>query len=128
MKQTPRKSYRVQVKSGTTAIMDTPTNRPSNRHWRGTPKEKPRARSVDFFQEAEDFECAMLGSLGFATNYIMEQTGLSFGQVIYRLGKAGIRRMDFRHGKTAMARFLIDSTSRNKIAKEVRRELHETIS
>ena len=48
-------------------------------------------------------EAARLGEKGFATS-IMDQTGLSAGQVQYRLTKAKIRRADFRNGLTIAAR------------------------
>lgn len=56
------------------------------------------------FTTDRDREAARLGEKGFATSYIMDQTGLSAGQVQYRLTKAKIRRADFRNGLTIAAR------------------------
>src|SRR5215813_1678267 len=65
--------------------------------------ERPKQRLVDFLHIRADYECALLGSLGFSTYYIKKKTGLSDGQVTYRLNKAEIRRAEFRNGESIYA-------------------------
>ena len=50
-----------------------------------------------------DFRCALLGSLGFSTRLITEHTGLTPGQVAYRLRLGGVRRADYRNGTSGTA-------------------------
>jgi len=56
------------------------------------------------FNTERDREAARLGEKGFATKFIVQETGLSSSQVQYRLNKANIRRADFRNGLTVAAR------------------------
>lgn len=68
---------------------------------------------VDFFQEKQDHECALLGALGFSTNYICEKTGLTPSQVSYRLAKAGLTgksvasRKAFRNGTSPFVKTVL---------------------
>jgi hypothetical protein len=57
---------------------------------------------VDFVNHAVDLRVAVLGSLGFATDYIAAKTGLTRCQVLYRLRRAGVRRLDYRNGDSAV--------------------------
>jgi hypothetical protein len=56
----------------------------------------------------EDLQCAILGALGFSTQYIMEQTGLSACQISYRLRKGTIKRADYRNGTSDMAQRVME--------------------
>jgi hypothetical protein len=51
-----------------------------------TDREPPKR--VDFHANANDFRCVVLAAIGLTTVAIMKQTGLTFGQVEYRLRKA----------------------------------------
>lgn len=70
-------------------------------------RKKVAARSVIFTRNPEDFDVALMGSLGFSTKAIMNKTGLSFSQVIYRLNKGKIRRVDYRNGETTLSQFIL---------------------
>lgn len=51
----------------------------------------------------DELRCAILAGMGFSTQFIMEETGLTQSQVTYRLNKAQIKRADYRNGGSAMA-------------------------
>ncbi len=55
------------------------------------------------FTANDDIECALRALLGQSTRAIEAATGLSGGQVNYRVHKAGINRWDFRNGQTHLA-------------------------
>jgi hypothetical protein len=85
---------------------------------------------VDFFHNAADTQAALLGSLGFSTSYIQARTGLTQCQVLYRLGKATIRRSDYRDGQSPLAqkvfghvKFLAEVSIKSKLEKAMRAEL-----
>jgi hypothetical protein len=59
---------------------------------------KRRPIRVDYENNAADHQCALLGSLGFSTKFIIAETGLTECQTTYRLHKAEIRRSDYRNG------------------------------
>lgn len=59
------------------------------------------------FDAGDDVECAIRALLGQSTEAIMLATGLSAGQVQYRISKAQINRWDFRHGRTQLASEMI---------------------
>lgn len=66
----------------------------------------------------EDLQCAILAALGFSTQHIMEQTGLSAGQISYRLRKGVIKRADYRNGTSAMAQRVMENViPSNKVIK-----------
>ena len=73
--------------------------KPEKRH-----KASPRPVSL---LEGEDFRCAMYGSMGFSTYFIMRHTNLTTSQIAYRLRKGSIRRKDFRNGQTIVAARLL---------------------
>lgn len=56
------------------------------------------------FLDSEGKDAARLGEHGFTNKFIAQQTGLSEGQVQYRLTLAGIKRRSFRNGETAEAK------------------------
>lgn len=59
------------------------------------------------FQNVNDLEVAILGSMGFSTAFIMERTGLTKYQVVYRLTKAEVKRADYRNGHSRIAKSVI---------------------
>lgn len=75
---------------------------------------KKRSKYVDFENNLADFEAILLGSLGKSTQFIMMQTGLSPGQISYRLKKQQIRRMDYRNGISELSQRLL--TVERKVA------------
>lgn len=60
------------------------------------------------FTDGEDLECAILGLLGASTKGIIAATGLTLGQVKYRIKKADIQRREFRDGRTPFAKRIIN--------------------
>jgi hypothetical protein len=54
---------------------------------------------------SDEVNCGILGQMGMSTKCIMEQTGLTYCQVTYRLKRAGVVRKDYRDGisNTAMS-------------------------
>jgi hypothetical protein len=60
------------------------------------------------FDAGDDVECAVRALLGQTTRAIVAATGLSESQVQYRVSKAGINRWDFRNGKTALAKKVVE--------------------
>lgn len=68
-----------------------------------------RKTRINFFAGA-DLHCCRLGAMGFSTTAIAEATGLSEGQVMYRLRIGGITRADYRNGKSAVALKLLRYT------------------
>jgi len=83
-----------------------------------------KPRRVDFFDVADDFECAFLGSLGFSTRCILKHTKLSPGQIGYRLKKAEIRRMDYRDGESDTATMVLRSL-RDRLEKDLNAYLRD---
>jgi hypothetical protein len=73
---------------------------------RHLPKSGPR-KHVDLLHDEDDFECALLASLGFSTHMICDKTGLRPHQVTYRLGKGEIKRSDYRNGSSPVARAML---------------------
>lgn len=76
--------------------------------------------------EGEDFTCALLGSLGFSTRYIMEHTEFSTGQISYRLRLGGIKRSDYRDGKSTLSGTIM-KRARNIAIPEVKAHLAKVI-
>ena len=67
---------------------------------------------------SDELDCGILAKMGMSTKCIMEETGLTHCQVTYRLNKAGIKRKDYRDGKSDFARLvmrrMMPSTNRDK--------------
>lgn len=61
------------------------------------------------FESSQDVECACRALLGQTTDAICRETGLSKGQVQYRIHKAQIDRMAYRHGRTSFSKVVIDN-------------------
>jgi hypothetical protein len=68
---------------------------------------RQKARKVDFYIYKEDFEAALMGSLGQSAAAISAKTGLTKGKVTYRLRKAGVRLGDYRSGESSIARLVL---------------------
>lgn len=62
--------------------------------------------------DGDDFHCALLGSLGFSTRLINSRTGLSTGQIAYRLRKGSIKRQDYRNGDSPLATRILTQSRR----------------
>lgn len=64
------------------------------RRARGRVREQDRTlpSRVDFFLNANDLRCVLLAAAGWSTAAIAMQTGLTVGQVVYRLHKSEKRR------------------------------------
>jgi hypothetical protein len=67
-------------------------------------------RFVDPFK-GRDHQCLVLGIMGFYSRYIAKETGLSEGQVNYRLRKYGIHRSDIRGGNSIFAKTMLNIAS-----------------
>lgn len=92
----------------------------THQHFRRLKHGQPRL--VDYMHNREDYECALLGALGFSSRYIQSKTGLRNGQITYRLQKAHIRRMDFRNGDSVYAKLVLRnmrSVAEPKLIKEL---------
>lgn len=66
---------------------------------------------VAFLGRQEDYECVMLAKFGMTHDTIASFTGLSKGQVGYRLKKAGVKVTDFRMGIGAYAQIVMQHTA-----------------
>jgi len=78
------------------------------------------------WQEREDQKALVMGSLGFSATHIAEQTGLSTGQVYYRLGKMGIRLRDYRNGLNPIGRHVLRAATgyvQKRVDTQVRKQL-----
>lgn len=80
------------------------------------------AKRVDFINQVQDLRALVLGSLGFSTGYICGQTGLRSGQVLYRLQKGGIKRLDYRNGTSPAANEVMTMASK-RLALEIKDRL-----
>lgn len=70
-------------------------------------RQQHRPQLVDYLHKREDYNCALLGALGFSSRYIQSKTGLRNTQIQYRLRKAQISRMDFRNGEGVYAKLML---------------------
>lgn len=70
-------------------------------------KTRAESRPVDF-ADSLDLECAVLGEAGWYSKAIARETGLTPHQVNYRLGRAGIKRADYRNGQSDIARHTLN--------------------
>lgn len=66
-------------------------------------KKFTRVKYVDFINNTSDFEVLILGSLGRSTKFITMRTGYTPSQIIYRLRKQDVRRMDYRNGTSELS-------------------------
>jgi hypothetical protein len=63
-------------------------------------------RRVSFEENDDDFICAVLCLMGYSTQCIVNSTGLTPGQVTYRVTSAGLQwaRHNFRNGTSKQAK------------------------
>jgi hypothetical protein len=73
---------------------------------------------VDFGNNDHDLECAILGEAGWHTSAIARETNLTESQVQYRLGRAGVKRKDYRDGRSEMANFMLTQIRSRSNAKK----------
>lgn len=99
--------------------------------WRAPVVPDTRNREKDyrvaFLAKQEDFDCAMLAEFGMELKTIAGYTGLSLGQVMYRLKKLNIRVKDFRQGRGQYARLVfkhLDKLAAQQLITDVRRITH----
>jgi hypothetical protein len=110
-----------------TALLEAP------RRKRRKAQPKPREdyappKRVDFHANGDDFSCVLLASIGLTTAAIAQQTGLTEGQVLYRLALAEREnksrgrksaRIQYRQGKSAICRIVINQlTARSSLVKK----------
>ena len=67
-------------------------------------------RRIDF-REDQDLMCCLLGETGLFSKAISRETGLSPGQVDYRLRIAGIKRSSYRNGESDMSRLVLSQVA-----------------
>lgn len=82
-----------------------------------------RAYRVDFYHNNVDHECALYGAFGYSSKYITKKTGLSQGQIGYRLRMAGIVRADIRNGASPFSQTLFKH-ARNEMDDRLIRHLN----
>lgn len=97
--------------------------------WRGPappdPLDKEMAHRVAVLARQEDFDCCLLASFGIKARVIAEYTGLSLGQVTYRLQQNKIKISDFREGHGPYARMVfeyLDRRAANQLTQNLRRQ------
>lgn len=66
---------------------------------------------VGLLSKPADFSCLLLASLGQSSRTIARITGLSSGQISYRLKMAQIKLRDYRNGNNAYSRMVIKSVN-----------------
>jgi len=84
------------------------------------PSSRPASdRYVGLLNKPEDFNCMVLASMGLSDEAIQNATGLTFGQIHYRLRKAApatvgqhLTRRDFRRGRSPLARIIVNQAAR----------------
>lgn len=89
-------------------------------------KKVRKFRRVDFYEKNEDHQSALLGAFGYSSEFIGRQTGLSDGQISYRLKLAGISRREIRNGSSPFARFVFQKVEHDmddKLMAHLRRYL-----
>lgn len=86
------------------------------------PTRKTKPRRVNFFQNSQDLQAAVMGSLGFSTEFIATCTKLSPCQVLYRLGKAKVKRSDYRNGHGQVS-LLVGNRLRSQVTEMVRAKI-----
>lgn len=68
---------------------------------------KAKPRKVQWTND-DDLKAAIMAAMGFSTQFICEETGLSPCQVTYRLHKGKIYRRDYRNGGSDMAQRVME--------------------
>jgi hypothetical protein len=80
---------------------------------------KTPPRRVRLLDNREDFQCALLGSLGFSTRFIMGKTRFSQAQVAYRLRVACVKRADYRDGGSRLSTSVLRQVAKTSIPEVV---------
>ncbi len=75
--------------------------------------QRTKSRPIDFANNEWDLKVALLAEAGWHTRAIAEETGLTIGQVTLRCAQAGVKRADYRNGKSDIAKFVV-STLKNR--------------
>jgi hypothetical protein len=86
--------------------------------------DKEMEHRVAVLARQEDFDCCLLASFGIKARVIAEYTGLSIGQVTYRLQQNKIKINDFREGNGPYARMVfeyLDRRAANQLTYNLRR-------
>lgn len=71
-----------------------------------------------------DFACLMLGSVGWSNKGIAKYTGLTEGQVGYRLQRYGISRTAYRNGESPAAKWILGKVEK-ALSRHIEGELRE---
>lgn len=88
---------------------------------------KRQSLPVDFENDPIQQEVGHLADAGLFTRAIARETGMSEGQVTYRLGILRVRRAKYRDGTSPMAKIVvaaIHARTRMKDQMEVARKMH----
>lgn len=106
-------------------------------HWTlPAPPEKYESNHyVNLLSDPNDYHVVLLASMGFTFNVIASQTGMSFGQISYRLRRANrnrkpherINSINYRNGSSDAARAVIQLASK-KVAQIINPELRKSLA
>jgi hypothetical protein len=77
-----------------------------------------KPRRVDFLTNAIDLRVLSLGALGFGNYCIGKLTGLTNGQINYRLRKGETKRSSYREGRSTSAQIVL-TQAESAIAKAI---------
>lgn len=100
--------------------------RPTKVKVRRLDEQRPH-KYVDFHANATDFQCVLLAAIGWGSAAIADYTGLTEGQVQYRIGKAetgrrkgeATARQMYRTGKSPVAQSVVAAiTGRGSVVKK----------
>lgn len=70
------------------------------------------AHRVAWNAKPEDYQCVILAGAGLCVAAISARTGLSPGQIHYRLAKWDVRITDYRQGRGPIARAILENSTR----------------
>lgn len=68
-----------------------------------------RFRKINPLSDEDTFECLILAGLGFSDFVIKRKTGLTTGQISYRLKKWELQRKHYRNADSQVAQHIIKS-------------------
>ena len=92
-------------------------------------------RLVNLLGDPDDYHCVLLASLGMSYKVISQQTGLSFGQIAYRLRRANHGRengkrlsaANYRNGSSDTAKEVVSLASK-RVSRLIIPELRQTLA
>lgn len=87
-----------------------------------------RDHRVSFLAKQKDFDCVLLAQFGMTMKTIAKHTGLTTGQVSYRLKKSNVKIQDFRRGVGPYAQMVFQYLGRRaaqQVTMDFRRKLSE---